>query len=657
MEIFKLFGSILINTDDADKSLAKTDKSAKGIASTLGNGVKAAAKFGAAIGTAAVSAAGGMYKMATSAASVADDVDKMSQKIGVSREAYQELSFALSQSGTDVSKLQAGLKTLSAQAEKGNDYFQQLGISLTDVNGNAKTQEQLFFDVTNALQKMEAGTEKTTIATTLLGKSGTELMPLFNGAAGSLDEMRQQAHDLGLVLEDDVINNGVNLTDALDQMKRSLSSVMTQLGGRLMPIVEQAADFITANIPKINEMIGQLAPIFEQAFSQIMPVLMDLAASVLPSLMSVVSALLPPISDIFSALAPIISSLIQKLVPVVVKIVEKLLPPLVRLIEKLLPILDIVLTILDPILDLLLVLIDPIADILNMLSPIIELGLEIIKAVLEPIMPLIKTTADILGNVLGGAVSEVAKLVSEGLLPIIQGLIDFLNGDFQGGAEKAGEGLLNAFSGAFGLIDSLLGTNLQQWYQELINFGNSVGAALEDAFNKKQKLENQNTYDASDIRSDIVYASNAYMRQGMSAADALARAKSDVLTDADKQALFDQYLAADLTDEEAEKRRQMIAGSVPHLASGGVVYGKTLAVVGDNQNVRNDPEIVAPLSQLSGAVGFDRLENLLTQILAVLQDSSDAPAPEIVMDSQRVATIVTNRINRMRYVKGAEVVY
>lgn len=656
MEIFKLFGSILINTDDADKSLAKTDKSAKGIASTLGNGVKAAAKFGAAIGAAAVGAAGGMYKMASSAASVADDVDKMSQKIGVSREAYQELSFALSQSGTDVSKLQAGLKTLSLQAERGNKYFEQLGISLTDVNGKAKTQEELFYEVTNALQNMEAGTEKTTIATTLLGKSGTELMPLFNGAAGSLDKMRQEAHDLGLVLEDDVIDNGVSLTDAIDKMKRSLSAVVTQLGGRLMPVVQKAVDFVTANIPKVNALIDQIAPIFESVFDTIVPVLFDLASSLLPAVTDVITEMLPPISRIFKALAPIVAQLIEKLVPVILKIIQKLLPPLIEIIEALLPVLDIVMTLLDPILDLLIVLLDPIADILKMLSPLITLCLEIINAVLKPIMPLIKTTADILGNVLGGAVSEVAKLVGEGLLPIIQGLIDFLNGDFQGGAEKAGEGLLNAFSGAFGLIDSLLGTNLQQWYQKLINFGNSVGAALEDAFNKKQKLENQNTYDASDIRSDIIYKSNAYMRQGMSAADALAQAKSDVLTDADKQALFDQYLASELTDEEAEKRRQMITGNVPHLASGGVVYGKTLAVVGDNQNVRNDPEIVAPLSQLSQMTASDEILAELREVSALLR-SMLAGNQTITIDGQKVATVVANRLNGMRFNAGAEVVY
>ena len=656
MEIFKLFGSILINNDEANKSLAKTDSNAKNVASSLGKGIATAGKFAAAIGTAAVGAAAGMYKMATSAAGTADNIDKMSQKIGISREAYQELDFVLSQSGTDVDKLQAGMKTMSAQVEKNAKAFEDLGVNVKDANGETRSQEEIFYDTVNALQQMQEGTEKSTLAVQLFGKAGTELMPLLNSEAGSLEAMRQEAHDLGLVLEDELIDNGVSLTDTLDKMKRSLSSVMTQLGARLMPIVEKAANFVIDNMPKINAVIDQIAPIIEQAFDEIMPVLMDLASSLLPQVLDIVTALLPPISNIFKALAPIITQLIEKLAPVIVKIVEKLLPPLVEILDALMPVLDIVMELLDPILDLLMELLDPIADILKMLTPIIKLALEIINAILKPIMPLISSVAQVLGDKLGGAVSEVAGLIGDGLLPIIEGLIAFLNGDFQTGVELAGQGLLGAFEGALGLIDELFGTNLKGWYQELEAFGASVGAMLEDAFNREKKIENQNTYDASDIRTDIIYASNSYMRQGMSAAAALEQAKTDVLTDADKQALFDKYLANELTAEEAENRRRQLDG-IPHLATGGIVYGQTLAVVGDNTNVRNDPEVISPLSELSQITGNNEIISLLMDVKGLLQELVKGGNAVITMDGQKVGTVVANRLNTMRYNSGAEVVY
>jgi hypothetical protein len=43
--------------------------------------------------------------------------------------------------------------------------------------------------------------------------------------------------------------------------------------------------------------------------------------------------------------------------------------------------------------------------------------------------------------------------------------------------------------------------------------------------------------------------------------------------------------------------------TIPLLAKGGLAYGPQLAMVGDNPNARNDPEVIAPLSKLQGMGG------------------------------------------------------
>lgn len=47
---------------------------------------------------------------------------------------------------------------------------------------------------------------------------------------------------------------------------------------------------------------------------------------------------------------------------------------------------------------------------------------------------------------------------------------------------------------------------------------------------------------------------------------------------------------------------------VPKLATGGLAYSPTLAVVGDNAGAANDPEVIAPLSKLRNYMGGQRLE-------------------------------------------------
>ena len=108
--------------------------------------------------------------------------------------------------------------------------FEQLGVSVSDSEGQLRSQEEVFFDVISALQGMENETQRNAIASDLLGKSATELAPLLNGGATSMEELRQRAHELGLVFSDDAVNAGVVLGDTIDDLKKSMSAVVTDLG-------------------------------------------------------------------------------------------------------------------------------------------------------------------------------------------------------------------------------------------------------------------------------------------------------------------------------------------------------------------------------------------------------------------------------------------
>ncbi len=67
MEIFKLFGSVLVNTSEAESSISKVDSKASKFAQGLGSGIKTAAKWGAGLATAAAGTAtavvGALLKM------------------------------------------------------------------------------------------------------------------------------------------------------------------------------------------------------------------------------------------------------------------------------------------------------------------------------------------------------------------------------------------------------------------------------------------------------------------------------------------------------------------------------------------------------------------------------------------------------------------
>ena len=46
----------------------------------------------------------------------------------------------------------------------------------------------------------------------------------------------------------------------------------------------------------------------------------------------------------------------------------------------------------------------------------------------------------------------------------------------------------------------------------------------------------------------------------------------------------------------------------PALAQGGLAYGPTMALVGDNRSASIDPEVIAPLSKLRDMMGGNTVE-------------------------------------------------
>lgn len=309
MNIFKLVGSIFIDTEKADDSLSKTDKKASSLGNTLLNGVKKAGKFAVGLGTAAAAGATALVSVAKSAASTTDNIDKMSQKIGISRQAYQELDFICSQSGASVDNLKAGMKTLTNQMQMASEgsttataAFEELGLSWTDSSGALKDQETMMWEAFSALQSCEDQTKKAALATDLFGKAGTELMPMLNGAEGSIESMKKQAHDLGLVMGDEAVDAGVKLTDTIDQSSRAFSAIVTNIGVLVMPIVQKLLEWVLANMPIIKA-------VFNDVFNVINSIVKS-AANVIESLMPTIKKVFTFISELWnSSLKPILTNI------------------------------------------------------------------------------------------------------------------------------------------------------------------------------------------------------------------------------------------------------------------------------------------------------------------------------------------------------------
>ena len=298
------------------KNLASVGKTAAGF-TLKGIGVAAATGTAALTGlaTAAISAANNV-------AAAGDQIDKESQKLNMSREAYQEWSYVLSQNGADIAQLGGGMDALVMkmnEVEKGNEevtaMFGQLGISMKEVQ--EATPEEAFEMVVRGLQGMEDETRKAAIAQELLGGAGAELMPLLNSTAYATEMLKREAHDMGMVLSDEAVDAAVKYTDSMDQMKRTLTNVYQESAAKLLPGLKLITDGIAGmasgqnnaekqiglGIRKITDQIVTMIPELLGTITQILPQILDALMEALPEL---TAALVKAVGDVVVSIGRIL---------------------------------------------------------------------------------------------------------------------------------------------------------------------------------------------------------------------------------------------------------------------------------------------------------------------------------------------------------------
>lgn len=331
MELFKLFGSIMVDNKKANQSIQKTDSLASKLSKGLGKGVKTAAKWGA--GLAAGAAAGGtaLFGVAKKAADTGDRIDKMSQKMSLSRKGFQEWEYVLSQNGMEIESLRGGMKKLTKSlddAKTGSkgavEAFGRIGLSVDEIKN--MNPEQAFEATVKALQSMPEGAEKAALANELLGKSGAELMPLLNGSAESVERLKQQARDMGLVLSDEAVDASAKFTDTLDDIKRSLGAIVSKIGVSVMPIMQKALDWVMAHMPEIQAVMSTVFKTIKKVVETVVDVFNKYLLPVFQSIYDWVQENWPTIKQIISDAMDGAKLALDKLIEVGGKVVDAMQP-------------------------------------------------------------------------------------------------------------------------------------------------------------------------------------------------------------------------------------------------------------------------------------------------------------------------------------------
>lgn len=241
----------LNDVGDATEDAGKAMDEAGGQASVFGEVLTANLAADAIIGglnllkDAVVGVGEAMADAMVDATGYADEILTLSVETGLATDTLQEFSYMEGLIDTDLSTMTGALAKLTKNmngARNGSKTtaaaFETLGVSVTDSNGSLRDNEEVFWDVIDALGDVQNETERDALAMSLFGKSAQELNPLIAAGSDRLSELAEEAHKAGYVMSEEQLSVLGETQDAFDRWDKTLEGAKRQLITAFAPAVE-----------------------------------------------------------------------------------------------------------------------------------------------------------------------------------------------------------------------------------------------------------------------------------------------------------------------------------------------------------------------------------------------------------------------------------
>ena len=246
---------VLLTGDDAElrKKLKSSDKATRDWAKHQlkhTKRVRQAFKMGAAaVGATAVAYAG----LTRQAITAANHLAKAADKIGLTVEGLQELRFAADRAGVDIRKADMGLQRFArrlgeAQQNMGelNDTLKMLGIALRNNDGTLRSTEEVLNDYADAIKNAQTPQEQLRLAFKAFDSEGAALVNMLKDGSAGLDDRRQKATDLGLVMGESTARKAEQLSDQFgtlsDVFQNKLNTALVESAHENWPAIVSAID-------------------------------------------------------------------------------------------------------------------------------------------------------------------------------------------------------------------------------------------------------------------------------------------------------------------------------------------------------------------------------------------------------------------------------
>jgi hypothetical protein len=206
-----------------------------------------------AVGAAAIGAAAAMGAVVKSAIDTADEISKMSQRVGVSVESLSRLAYAgsladvsLDTLGTSFSKLAKNMTDIAMGKGAGaKAALDLLGVSAFNLDGSLRAPDAVLASIADRFATMPDGAAKTALAIQLFGRAGAEMIPMLNGGSAGLASMAAEADRLGVTLDTKSARAAEQFNDQITRFQAIFQGIANKIMVAVLPALNELAAVLT----------------------------------------------------------------------------------------------------------------------------------------------------------------------------------------------------------------------------------------------------------------------------------------------------------------------------------------------------------------------------------------------------------------------------
>lgn len=205
------------------------------------------------------------------------------------------MQYIADQSSTSIEGLTSSMSMLYNRARQDGEVFQQLGVSVKDTSGNFKSMDELFYETIGALNDISNEGEKSALMFDLFGRNAMSVGEVIRKSSSEIKAMRQEAHELGIVLENETIKYASDFNDTIAILKLQGQSALASLVAGAPDTEEKLQNFFD----NVLEMLENYTPAFINFGVRLLTQTMIALVKIMPSLSAeVISAFIDTLFNI-----------------------------------------------------------------------------------------------------------------------------------------------------------------------------------------------------------------------------------------------------------------------------------------------------------------------------------------------------------------------